>query len=142
MSADLNDVWNNVYMMRTNLLWGDSGQVQSGLVPQTLSKVTALAKVVDGTHELLAAVNEQTLGRIESLVLSLGTGISDKVDYLNGELAAVRTDLDAVSRDLVTLNTKIDELSATVEKDLSGMIELHAVVAQIRKDIANLPQKA
>jgi uncharacterized protein YicC (UPF0701 family) len=150
--ASIDNVFEEVLLLSRMLWRGPStsrGVVLQGLVPETLRQVTGLGagiqdieKQVAETGRLLNAINEQTLGRIE-------TEIKDGRDFLNAvneqTLGRIETDIKDVPESLATVrqevadvNAKLDGLKVDIEQEL---MRLHAHLDAIKKDIASLPQK-
>ncbi len=111
-----------------------------GIAARTIKsagQTDAIQKQVADSGSLLVAVNEQTLGRIETKAGALGIQAASLSDAVRD----VATEIQGVRQDIAALNAKIDDLSASVGKDLAGIVELHRAIAGIKQDVANLPQR-
>ena len=130
--ASIDDVFIELKDLSAKLWRGYSpvqgGRIGLGMVPDVQRQVTALtARVVEidrqvgETQSLLNAVNEQTLGRIE-------TAITDGREYLNAvneqTLGRIETDIKEVLQFLPTVRQDMTDLQARLDglkKDIEGL---------------------
>jgi hypothetical protein len=146
MTHTINEVFNEVYMMRTNLFMGDPGQVREGLVPATQREVTALGSRLAGveqltqeTHALLDAVNKETLGRIEGEIQAQGTLLAAVNEVTLGRIEtdgkSVVAVLPVIRQDIAGVLNRIEQLDQDLRQ---RFLELHSKIDGVKQDIANL----
>lgn len=140
----------------------DPGRQLEGMLPAVHRVVTNLAAqvgtidaVVHESRTLLAGVNEQTLGRIESQINAINeqtlgrieTEINDgrtllqavneqTLGRIESEVKDVMQFLPTIRADVTDLSAKLDGLIAAFQQ---GMTELHAELDGLKSDIQALP---
>jgi hypothetical protein len=153
MAASIADVFDELEDLSSHM-WrghgdhpGPGATTLPGMVPELSRAVSALTDRIGGiekqvadTGSLLIAVNEQTLGRIESALNAGVLFLGNKLIKVEGDVDNVRQSVATVSQDIVTLNARVDGLEAVIQKNLAALLELHAKVDGITKDIAGLPR--
>jgi methyl-accepting chemotaxis protein len=152
MAASIVDVYDELKWLSARM-WRGYGEYTTsapqptlpGMVPEIHRLVSGLAariagieKQVADTGSLLNAVNQQTLGRIESAVNGVVPYIGSQVIDVKADISTVQQSLAGVNQDVVALRAQVDDLAADVEKELMAIIELHAKVDGVKKDIAGL----
>jgi hypothetical protein len=125
------------------------GAIGPGMVPDTQRKVTALTAQVAAIEKqvlesgtLLNAVNEQTLGRIETELRGgrelLNAVNEQTLGRIETEIKAVVQFLPTVRQDMTDLQARLDALKGDID---NAILDLHSKLDGLKEDIQSLPQK-
>ena len=120
-----------------------------GMVPDMLQRVkalgTRLAAVENRTvqsHDLLNAINVQTLGRMEQEindVLELVTAVNAQtLGRVEGEIKAIQEFLPTLREDEADTQARLEKLKDDIEK---GMAQVHAKLDDLTNDVRILSEK-
>jgi hypothetical protein len=112
-----------------------------GMVPDIQRQITNLTSWTGNIHRdviqngsLLKAVNEETLGRIESQIRAVN---EETLGRIESQIKEVRQFLSAINEEtLGRIETKLDGLKADMEQESA---RLHAHLGEIEKAIEGLP---